>query len=96
MHGCTSWTPALDSRLLALREAGVTWPDLAQALGLGRNTVIERGRRLGARKLPPQRPVVVIEALDRPPRPPGHPDSWGAITAGTVLEGAAYPFPVFI
>ncbi len=95
MQACMSWTPALDNRLMALRQAGVTWPALAQAMGLGRNAVIERGRRLGARNLRRQLPVVVIEALDRPPRPPGHPDSWGLITAGTVLEGCAYPFPVF-
>jgi hypothetical protein len=95
MHASTSWTPALDRRLLTLREAGVTWPAVAQAMGLGRNTVIERGRRLGARKLSPQLAVVTVEALDRPPRPAGHPDSWDLITAGTVLEGAAYPFPVF-
>jgi hypothetical protein len=81
---------------MALREAGVTWPALAKVMGLGRNTVIERGRRLGARKLPRQLPLVLMEALDRPPRPPGHPDSGGLITAGTVLEGTAYPFPVFL
>jgi len=32
---------------------------------------------------------------DRPALPPGHPITWGAITAGTVLERAEYPFPVF-
>lgn len=32
---------------------------------------------------------------DRPALPAGHPDTWGAITRGTVLEGSAYPFPVF-
>jgi hypothetical protein len=74
----------------------MTWPALAEAMGLGRNTVIERGRRIGARNLPRRRPVVEAEALDRPPRPPGHPDSWGLITAGTVLEGSPYPFPVFM
>lgn len=26
--------------------------------------------------------------------PPGHPVSWGAITAGTVLDAAEYPYPV--
>jgi len=34
--------------------------------------------------------------LDRPALPSGHPDSWGAITDGTVLDHAAYPFPVFM
>ncbi len=33
--------------------------------------------------------------LDRGPLPAGHELSWGAITAGTVLEDAVYPFPVF-
>ena len=33
---------------------------------------------------------------DRPALPPGHPISWGAITEGTVLEHATYPFPVFV
>ena len=32
---------------------------------------------------------------DRPALPAGHPDSWGLLTRGTVLDGADYPFPVF-
>lgn len=33
---------------------------------------------------------------DRPALPAGHPVTWGAITSGTVLDRATYPFPVFI
>ncbi len=33
---------------------------------------------------------------DRPALPAGHPVTWGAITEGTVLDHAAYPFPVFV
>ncbi len=33
---------------------------------------------------------------DRPALPAGHPVSWGAITNGTVLDCAEYPFPVFL
>ena len=33
---------------------------------------------------------------DRPALPAGHPITWGAITDGTVLDCAAYPFPVFL
>ena len=33
---------------------------------------------------------------DRPALPAGHPVTWGAITEGTVLESAIYPFPVFV
>lgn len=32
---------------------------------------------------------------DRPALPAGHPVSWGAITDGTVLDEASYPYPVF-
>ena len=28
---------------------------------------------------------------DRPALPAGHPTTWGLITAGTILEGSAYP-----
>jgi len=33
---------------------------------------------------------------DRPALPAGHPVTWGAITSGTVLDRATYPFPVFV
>jgi len=33
--------------------------------------------------------------LDRPALPPGSPESWGAITEGTLLDRSAYPFPIF-
>jgi hypothetical protein len=33
---------------------------------------------------------------DRPALPSGHPESWGAITDGTVLDHAPYPFPIFL
>ncbi len=96
MRAGTVWTPALDSKLLRLRAEGRGWGDIGVELALGRYTVVERGRRLGARKLPEARVVPVIEDRDRPPRGAGHPDSWGLITAGTVLEGLAYPYPVFL
>lgn len=37
----------------------------------------------------------VASADEREPLPPGHPVSWGALTAGTLLEGVPYPLPVF-
>ncbi len=95
MRTRVGWNAALDERLRALRAAGLTWDAVALEMAMGRNTVLERGRRIGARKLPPPAPAVV-EAADRPARPPGHPASWGRITAGTVLDGEPYPFPVFL
>ncbi len=34
--------------------------------------------------------------LDRSALPSGHPESWGAITDGTVLDQSVYPFPIFL
>jgi hypothetical protein len=38
----------------------------------------------------------VVEAADRPARQAGHPATWRLITDGTVLDGEAYPYPVFL
>ena len=96
MRAHVQWTEALDTRLCGFREAGLTWDGIAEAMGLGRNTVLERGRKIGARRLRPRPVVVQEEARDRPARQAGHPETWGLITAGTVLDGEAYPYPVFL
>jgi hypothetical protein len=90
------WTADLDARLVMLRSGGMTWDRIADSMQLGRNTVLERGRKIGARKMPQPRPIVIEEARDRPARQAGHPLTWGLINEGTVLEGEAYPFPVFL
>ncbi len=96
VRAMVEWTDTLDTRLCLLRHAGLTWDGIAQAMGLGRNTVLERGRKIGARR-PAQRPVLAVaDSRDRPALTPGHPESWGLITAGTVLDGEAYPYPVFL
>lgn len=90
------WPEAMDTQLLQLRRARTAWDVIARTMGLSRNTVIERARRIGVAKrskvgvAPP-----VVESDERAPRPAGHHSTWGAITADTVLDGAAYPFPVF-
>jgi hypothetical protein len=91
-----TWTAALDARLRALRANDYTWDAVALEMGFGRNTVLERGRRIGARKLPKPVVVTVVEAADRPARQAGHPATWRLITDGTVLDGEAYPYPVFL
>jgi hypothetical protein len=40
--------------------------------------------------------ALALDVAERPPLPAGHPLSWGLITQGTVLDGAEYPFPVFL
>lgn len=32
---------------------------------------------------------------ERPALPPGHPTAWLVLTENTILEGTAYPLPVF-
>jgi len=88
------WTAAEDNQLRRLRAEGATWDAIAAVLHLTRWTVIERGRRIGARRPPPDF-VAPPEDPGREPLPPGHPRSWGAITADSVLEGTPYPLPVF-
>jgi hypothetical protein len=83
-------------RLRALRGSGMTWDGIAAEMGLGRNTVLERGRRIGARRMPVAQTCPQEEPRDRPPRQAGHPLTWELINRGTVLEGEAYPYPVFL
>ena len=96
MRARTVWTTELDGKLRALRDAGRTWDGIAAEMKLGRNTVLERGRKIGARRVPVQVPQVIEESKDRPARGAGHPACWSLLTDGTPLAGMPYPFPVFL
>ena len=87
-----TWTNAQDIQIKRLRMRGASWDTIATALGVTRWTVIERGRRIGAR-LPPPDYVPPPDDPARPPMAAGDDRSWGAITQGTVLEGVPYPAP---
>ena len=88
------WTKPQDDMVRTLRAAGCAWDQIAGAVGVSRNAVIERGRALHAR-LPPRLSTVVriIEDVDRPALPPGDARCWGALVTGTSLEGMKYPRP---
>jgi len=88
------WTNAQDTQIRRMRAEGASWDMIAATLDVSRWSVIERGRRIGAR-LPPREHVGAPEDPARDPLPPGHPRSWGVLTAGTVLENTPYPLPVF-
>ena len=89
-----NWSPEMEQVLRRMRADGATWAAIGGALGLGRETVREQGRRLGVRRaLPVFQPPP--EDPNRPPLPPGHPLSWRLLIAGTCLEDAPYPYPVF-
>jgi len=88
------WTDADDDRLMQLRGQGCDWRAIACAMAVSCNAAMERGRFLHAKL--PARVKVVADALEDPDRcamKPGHPVSWAVLTAGTLLEGDAYPPP---
>ena len=95
-----AWTQLSDTRLLQLRAQGLPWHSVAADLRVGRNAAIERARRLGlaatCRTRAQPTPHAPAERTDRPALPPGHPQSWGAITAQTSLDGEPYPYRVFL
>jgi hypothetical protein len=96
MQEHSAWTQVMDDRLIGLRAAGLPWDLIGREMGLGMSRVRERGRRLGAVRMPMRRAAPVPDSRDRPALPPGHPACWKLITDGTVLDGEAYPFPVFL
>ena len=87
------WTEPRDTILFTLRAEGRSWDAIAAVLGISRWATIERGRKLGAQKPPPSLAAAAFADGAREPLPAGHPMSWGAITAGTLLDGATYPYP---
>ncbi len=88
------WTAAQDAQLRRLRAEGAEWDDITRALGRERAVIEARARAIAARRPPPG----FIAPSDDPLREPlsaGHPRSWGALVAGTLLDGADYPLPCF-
>jgi hypothetical protein len=89
-----TWTATQDDQIRRLRSEGVTWDAIAAQLALSRWSVIERGRRINARRQRARR-APPPDLPDREPLPAGHPVSWNALTVGTVLDGTDYPLPCF-
>jgi hypothetical protein len=60
-----------------MRAAGNTWQAIGDKLGLHRNTVIERGRRLKAaapiKRLATPKPLQISSKVNREPLPRFHP-----------------------
>ena len=87
------WTEGQDTQIRRMRSEGAQWDAIAEALGLTRWTVIERGRRIGCSRRPAHAPAVPHQDLERPALPAGHAESWGAITRGTPLEHVPFRIP---
>jgi hypothetical protein len=89
-----AWTDAQDSRIRRRRGEGAPWEAIAIELALTVTAVTDRGRRIGAGRSPADFVPAPEDPL-REPLPAGHPTSWNAINAGTVLEGEPYPLQFF-
>jgi hypothetical protein len=90
MPQAREWTAAADKVIHDMRGTGETWAEIGRRLGLSRNTVIERGRRLCAAA--PVRQIVVkeydmMEDPNRGPLPAGHPLTWGLLTSEAFPDG---------
>lgn len=91
------WTAAEDEYIIQSVHAKVYYDKMAAHLGVCRNTVIERRKKLQVEsRLLPSEPSVAPsrdapQGAARWPLPPGDPISWGAITQGTWLQGVPYP-----
>jgi hypothetical protein len=78
------WSDDADAAIRAMRADGQTWAAIGRSLGLSRNTVIERGRRLRAvaprRVARPAEEKLVSDDPNRAPLPAGHRLTWGLLT----------------
>ena len=89
MPAARTWTDAQDTRIRRMRAEGTDWATIAAAFGVHWTTVRDRGHRIGARLPPPEYQPPAADK-NRPSLAAGHPDTWGLLTAGTVLAGAPY------
>ena len=86
------WTVEQDAIIFRMRANGATWQAIADAMGLSRNAVLDRGNRIGAKGGPTPMQKAKPAITDRPgyTLPPGHPIAWAILTAGTLLEGTEF------
>jgi hypothetical protein len=89
-----AWTDGQDMQIRRRRGEGASWEAIAADLSLTPWAVTERGRHI-CDGPPKDEFQAEPEDPQREPLPAGHPTSWNAINAGTVLEGAPYPFRLF-
>lgn len=66
-----------------LRKGGMSFEKIAGIIGVSKRTVIRCMDRV---------PIsgIRIDNVGREPLPPGHPETWGVIVAGTCLAGMEY------
>jgi len=79
------WNDQADATIRDMRSSGETWAAIGRSLGLSRNTVIERGRRLRAAAPSKVARVETVKTVsddpNRAPLPAGHPLTWNILTS---------------
>ena len=75
-----AWTSSQDATIRTMREDGATWAEIGASLGISRNTVIERGRRINAKQGRAITYVPDAPTRDPQPYPAGNPATWGLIS----------------
>jgi hypothetical protein len=82
--------------LFDLAPTGMSWDDVARLIGVSRQAASDKAAEfpeLLAKRAMAKNPEIRVQRRPAEPLPPGHPITWGLITAGTSLEGAAYSGP---
>jgi hypothetical protein len=88
------WTEQADDTLHGLRAEGATWEEIAVVLRIDPRTAAVRAKRIGVAKRPRRTQAPRLHRdLRRDALPPGDPLSWGLLTNGTLLTGAAFDVP---
>jgi hypothetical protein len=98
------WTEAEDEALRQMIAAGGSTNDAAARFGCGRQYALAHAKKIGA--MQPRKKGDYVrefrsesrEFVEQPPYKreasplrPGHPETWGPIVRGTILEGQEYP-----
>jgi hypothetical protein len=99
MAAAIDWTDTTRADLRRLRlDDRLPWGVIGEIMGVSRFAAVYEATRMGIAGALPRDLVFRYEAglRVRPPLPAGHPASWGAACAGTVLAGTPYPMPVFL
>lgn len=77
------WTPEADAAIRRMRAERLSWDAIGLALGVSRDSLVQRGKQLNAAAPDaPEAEALPIARVDRDTLPPGHPTSWGAISSG--------------
>ena len=81
-----------DNEIIRRRLLHQSFETIAKEVGLSRNSIIGRARKIGAKLAEKQTEIDdAMVTRNNDPLPAGHDKTWKAITDGTILQGLRYP-----